>query len=900
MFQKLSALRKIPFVWSIICMLLCIAMLISTTYAWFTDSVTSGANRIQSGTLKVGLSYKSKTFSQHSADWGEWKDAANSGDILNKDARYEPGYTSLTFFKVENKGDLSFKYQLALLKKSETESINVNGQKFKVSDYLTFNFLVLTEQTAIKKSDVLSNNTSVFTRDNAMLLNTPAPPRGFALQHTVDAVMDTNDGCDIVALVITMPDGVGTEAMYDASKSAAPELTLDFRLVATQYTKETDSFDEYYDEKALYQPDWTAFQYIKGSLTGSGLRCYNDNGEAVVTVMCQSASGSYTLVVSECSMPIGMTAVAGETYRSYNIALLNEEGNIVSGDVSYTVQMYVGKKLTDVQLYHNGQPASPENGVTYDTSTGYNSATGYVTFMTKKFSIFTAAGNNAAVSVGGQVYPTMAEAFEAVHNGTEKTATIKLLAQKEAVTQTIAVRAGENITLDLNGCCLTSSIEKMIKNEGVLAIIDSSPNGSGVVSTGAVMNLHFDQAQRLTQALITNGTSQNAGHLSIKNVKIGVGMSVLSGQGYDYAAVENINGQMELIDCTLKADLARNESHGWSTVFAAVNCRAGVTKIIGSNVKASADYSMIDAVRATGNAQLEVTGSSLTAVHDANNNNSNVNGLHLTEQARATVKQSNITADSSTGQNCGVYLYNYTGEAELRDVNVYAAPSSNPSKALYANGASTGKVNLYGGSYTASTNVLSVDNGTLLVDGSHLILHNGLIGISLGSASTVETTSAVVRNCTIDAEGRAGSSLYAIRNRAGSFSISNSVINARNDNGYACGIYNGDYSVQNAIINKIENVSFNVNAKEVGYGIYNDQSNKTLSVKNVTIDLTENTRAATAINNKNNAADSMVLSTGNTITVRGPGSIQILAGEYTLPEGSAVPPTGKKILTWSN
>ena len=98
--------RKIPFVWSVICMLLCTAMLISTTYAWFTDSVRSGSNRIQSGTLQVGLLYKSKVFSQNSSDWGEWKDAAGSGDILNKDARYEPGYTSLTFFKVENKGDL--------------------------------------------------------------------------------------------------------------------------------------------------------------------------------------------------------------------------------------------------------------------------------------------------------------------------------------------------------------------------------------------------------------------------------------------------------------------------------------------------------------------------------------------------------------------------------------------------------------------------------------------------------------------------------------------------------------------------------------------------------------------------------------------------------------------------
>ena len=40
---------------SVIALLLCFTMLLGTTFAWFTDSVTSGSNIIQSGTLDIDL-----------------------------------------------------------------------------------------------------------------------------------------------------------------------------------------------------------------------------------------------------------------------------------------------------------------------------------------------------------------------------------------------------------------------------------------------------------------------------------------------------------------------------------------------------------------------------------------------------------------------------------------------------------------------------------------------------------------------------------------------------------------------------------------------------------------------------------------------------------------------------
>ena len=40
---------------SVMAIVLCLAMLIGTTFAWFTDSASTAVNKIQAGNLKVDL-----------------------------------------------------------------------------------------------------------------------------------------------------------------------------------------------------------------------------------------------------------------------------------------------------------------------------------------------------------------------------------------------------------------------------------------------------------------------------------------------------------------------------------------------------------------------------------------------------------------------------------------------------------------------------------------------------------------------------------------------------------------------------------------------------------------------------------------------------------------------------
>ena len=42
---------------SIVALVLCFSMLVGTTFAWFTDSVTSSGNVIASGNLKVEMEW---------------------------------------------------------------------------------------------------------------------------------------------------------------------------------------------------------------------------------------------------------------------------------------------------------------------------------------------------------------------------------------------------------------------------------------------------------------------------------------------------------------------------------------------------------------------------------------------------------------------------------------------------------------------------------------------------------------------------------------------------------------------------------------------------------------------------------------------------------------------------
>ena len=97
---------------SLLSLMLCVSMLIGSTYAWFTDSVTSTNNIIKSGKLDVEM-YWAEGKADPADTATAWTDASN-GAIFNND-KWEPGYTEVRHIKIANEGTLALKYQLNIL-----------------------------------------------------------------------------------------------------------------------------------------------------------------------------------------------------------------------------------------------------------------------------------------------------------------------------------------------------------------------------------------------------------------------------------------------------------------------------------------------------------------------------------------------------------------------------------------------------------------------------------------------------------------------------------------------------------------------------------------------------------------------------------------------------------------
>ena len=125
--------RKNQFLYSVLSLLLCVAMLMGTTYAWFTDSVESGLNTIAAGNLDVEL------YHSNAAVQNEKVDASTElfMDLNGKDILWEPGVVSYENLRVVNEGDLALAYQLALNTANENYIVDpATGAQYGLSQVL--------------------------------------------------------------------------------------------------------------------------------------------------------------------------------------------------------------------------------------------------------------------------------------------------------------------------------------------------------------------------------------------------------------------------------------------------------------------------------------------------------------------------------------------------------------------------------------------------------------------------------------------------------------------------------------------------------------------------------------------------------------------------------------------
>lgn len=116
---------------SVLALVLCVAMLVGSTFAWFTDTASTSVNKIQAGNLKVALEMKDNE--------GNWVDAKGktlqflvNGQIPAEGTQilWEPGCTyELPQLRVRNDGNLALKYKVLIT------GINGNAKLAEVIDW---------------------------------------------------------------------------------------------------------------------------------------------------------------------------------------------------------------------------------------------------------------------------------------------------------------------------------------------------------------------------------------------------------------------------------------------------------------------------------------------------------------------------------------------------------------------------------------------------------------------------------------------------------------------------------------------------------------------------------------------------------------------------------------------
>ena len=297
-----SKTTKRALISSALAILMCVAMLIGTTFAWFTDTASTGVNKIQAGNLDVKLMY--------STDMQTWKEATDQTKLFDDHALWEPGYTQVVYLKIVNAGNLALKYEAGFSKNyTSNRGKNVNGDWYRVDNYLKIG----TAETATKfanREDVWS---AIAATEKTLAKDVMLTDGWITLK--------AGESSKPFAVAIYMPTSVGNEA--NASRHRPSSVSgLGIEVRATQATVESDSFGTDYDANTatvLNRVEYTDGKHtVTGNIQANGTAgAIHGTGTAKITVDATTVYGTY---VSNYAMAVCASSTSEITIKGGEFA----------------------------------------------------------------------------------------------------------------------------------------------------------------------------------------------------------------------------------------------------------------------------------------------------------------------------------------------------------------------------------------------------------------------------------------------------------------------------------------------------------------------------------------------------------------------------------------------------
>jgi predicted ribosomally synthesized peptide with SipW-like signal peptide len=470
---------------SILALLLCFSTLAGTTFAWFTDSVSTGVNKIQAGNLDVDL--------QYSTDGTSWSTAANEKALFIQNGStnlvdlsnvlWEPGATFKTAeLKVANLGNLALKYNL-----------EVHVDNAYLAD-------MKTELSSEDLNQVFTFMVGDLTLDQFN-------------ESMTNVVLNRGESSDSFVVSIMM-NNVGNE--YQGMAVGAVWISV----AATQATVESDSIDNLYDQNAVYPeiaaPLETNLSVTIKSQTASTLTDPLSGTTISIPQGAIANNGDGTEAELDATLTVTTDSTSGDSI-DMNISVVDKDGKSIKLEkpVDITVPLKTG--LSNVTVYHNGE-LMDANAVSY------NASTGNLTITTDSFSPFTATYDyNPTASVNGQGYSSVADAIK--YADEDEVVAI----QDDIVTSSMLfnILDGKSHVIDLAGHTIKytglGNRAVQVGYEGSSLTIKNGTIDTGAASYGvmALIGGSVTLENVTVNAVNTAGvTANNKGSISLKNVTV--------------------------------------------------------------------------------------------------------------------------------------------------------------------------------------------------------------------------------------------------------------------------------------------------------------------------------------------------------------------------------------------
>lgn len=184
------------------------------TLAWFSDT-DAVRNEFQVGLLKMDVSYRNDIVTDYAPLQGATR-------AFRDDALYEPGYTQVVYLKIDNIGDVAFRYKIAVTVKDSTKGKNALGEDIYLPDYLQYGVVFGETEADVQKQ----------VKDRLEAKSHAPNHWGTLGTWSEISPYEVGENARYAALIVYMPEDVGDAANYRGF--SVPQVKLGIQVFAQQ------------------------------------------------------------------------------------------------------------------------------------------------------------------------------------------------------------------------------------------------------------------------------------------------------------------------------------------------------------------------------------------------------------------------------------------------------------------------------------------------------------------------------------------------------------------------------------------------------------------------------------------------------------------------------------------